>query len=80
MSPSFELVRIGENTFGYWAKKGKIKIIGKFNKDITEKMLFDLPLSFQITNIKCEVEKDTKYEETELTCKVHKDLKKSKAL
>ena len=32
MPPVFELVKIGENTFGYWSKKGKIKIIGKFNQ------------------------------------------------
>ena len=78
MPPSFELVRIDENTFGYWAKKGKIKIIGKFNKDITEKMTFDLPLSFPSAIIKCEVEKATKDVETELTCKVQKGFKKVK--
>ena len=76
--PSFELVRIAENTFGYWAKKGKIKIIGKFNEDITEKMTFDLPLSFPSANIKCEVEEATKDVETELTCKVQKGFKKVK--
>ena len=79
MPPSFELVRIDENTFGYWAKKGKIKIIGKFNKDITEKMTFDLPLSFPSANIKCEIEKATKDVETELTCKVQKGFKKVKS-
>ena len=78
MPPSFELVRIDENTFGYWAKKGKIKIIGKFNKDITEKMTFELPLSFPSANIKCEVEEATKDVETELTCKVQKGFKKVK--
>ena len=78
MPPSFELVRIDENTFGYWAKKGKIKIIGKFNKDITEKMTFDLPLSFPSANIKCEVENAIKDEETELTCKVQQGFKKVK--
>ena len=78
MPPSFELVRIDENTFGYWAKKGKIKIKGKFNKDITEKMTFELPLSFPSANIKCEVEEATKDVETELTCKVQKEFKKVK--
>ena len=77
--PSFELVRIAENTFGYWAKKGKIKIIGKFNQDITEKMTFDLPLSFPSANIKCEVEEATKDVETELTCKAQKGFKKVKS-
>ena len=79
MPPVFELVKIDENTFGYWAKKGKIKIIGKFNKDITEKMTFNLPLSFPSTNIKCEVEEATKDMETELTCKVQKEFKKVKS-
>jgi hypothetical protein len=79
MPPVFELVKIGENTFGYWSKKGKIKIIGKFNKDITEKMTFNLPLSFPSTNIKCEVEEATKDMETELTCKVQKGFKKVKS-
>ena len=79
MPPVFELVKIDENTFEYWAKKGKIKMIGKFNKDITEKMTFDLPLSFPSTNIKCEVEEATKDMETELTCKVQKGFKKVKS-
>ena len=54
-------------------------MIGKFNKDITEKMTFNLPLSFPSTNIKCEVEEATKDMETELTCKVQKGFKKVKS-
>ena len=59
-------------------KKGKIKLTGTFDQDITEEITFELSLSFPLTDIKCTVENATADTETEITCKIQKVKKFAK--
>ena len=60
--------------------RGKFKIKGKFTSDITEEMVFNLPLSYPTSNIKCRVDEAKANEEVEVNCKILKSVKKIKSL
>ena len=49
--------------------KGKLYLIGKLSVDINQKMIFDLPLTYPNTEIKCELEKVKKDANINITCK-----------
>ena len=49
--------------------KGKLYLIGKLSDDINQKMIFDLPLTYPNTEIKCELEKVKKDANINITCK-----------
>lgn len=59
---------------------GILKLKGKFDSDIEEEMIFEFPLSYPKTNIKCEIEKTKKNKESEIYCKVQKGFKNIKSL
>ena len=73
MPPSFEVTTI-EN-IQECGEKGKFRIKGKFSSEIKKEMVFDLPLSFPTTSVKCKVNEASANEEVELTCKVQKHFK-----
>ena len=54
------------------AEKGKMIVTGTFDKDITEELTFEIPLSFPMTDIKCTVESATANTQVDLTCKIQK--------
>ena len=55
--------------------KGKIKLIGSFSNDIEEEIIFDLPLSFPSTKLKCKVSGAKKYQNVDIICKNQKEIK-----
>ena len=71
--PALDIISIDEENFK--PDKGKLKIIGKFSEDINEEIVFDLPLTFPLSSIKCKVTEAKKDEEVELTCKVQSHFK-----
>ena len=54
------------------AEKGKMIVTGTFDKDITEELTFEIPLSFPMSDIKCTVESATANTKVDLTCKIQK--------
>jgi hypothetical protein len=54
------------------AEKGKMIVTGIFDKDITEELTFEIPLSFPMSDIKCTVESATANTKVDLTCKIQK--------
>ena len=60
--------------------RGKFKIIGKFSTDITEQLVFNLPLSYPTTNVKCKVDEARAYEDVEVSCKIGKAFRKVSSL
>ena len=67
--PTFNIEKIDS---GLCARKGKMIVTGTFDKDITEELTFEIPLSFPMTDIKCTVESATANTEVDLTCKIQK--------
>ena len=64
----------------YIYSRGKFKIKGKFTSDVTEKMVFYLPLSYPSSKVKCKVDEAKANEDVEVSCKVEKKFKKVKFL
>ena len=60
--------------------RGKFKIIGKFSTDVTEQLIFNLPLSYPTTNVKCKVDEARAYEDVEVSCKIGKAFRKVSSL
>ena len=56
-------------------EKGKLRIIGKFSEDITDKMEFEIPLTYPSIKLKCKVIKAKANEEIEIICKTQKEFK-----
>ena len=67
--PTFNIQKIDS---GLCARKGKMIVTGTFDKDITEELTFEIPLSFPMTDIKCTVESATANTQVDLTCKIQK--------
>ena len=67
--PTFNIQKIDS---GLCARKGKMIVTGTFDKDITEELTFEIPLSFPMTVIKCTVESATANTQVDLTCKIQK--------
>ena len=67
--PTFNIKNIDS---GLCARKGKMIVTGTFDKDITEELTFEIPLSFPMTVIKCTVESATANTQVDLTCKIQK--------
>ena len=67
--PTFNIEKIDS---GLCARKGKMIVTGTFDKDITEELTFEIPLSFPMTDIKCTVESATANTQVDLTCKIQK--------
>ena len=67
--PTFNIKNIDS---GLCARKGKMIVTGTFDKDITEELTFEIPLSFPMTDIKCTVESATANTQVDLTCKIQK--------
>ena len=74
--PSLEIVSIDDtNDFN---EKGKLRFIGNFSEDINEKMVFEIPLAFPSTKLKCKVIEAKANEVVEIICKVQKEFKLAK--
>ena len=71
--PSLDIISIDEEKFK--PDRGKLKIIGKFSEDVNEEIIFDLPLTFPLSSVKCKVTEAKKDEEVEFTCKVQSPFK-----
>ena len=56
-------------------KSGKFRIRGKFSEDIKQEIIFELPLSFPDSSVKCKVNDALANEEVEFICKVQKRFK-----
>ena len=74
--PSFEIVSIRDPNL--LNEKGKLRVIGKFSSEIKEKMIFEIPLTFPSTKLKCTVIKAKENEEVEIICKTQKAFKNVK--
>ena len=68
--PSLEIAYIDDD----FKEKGKLRVVGKFSDDIKEKMVFELPLTFPSTKLKCKVIEAKANEEVEIICKVQKEF------
>jgi len=66
ITPTFNIDSIYINDCG---SKGKIYIVGKSTDDITEKISFDLPLTYPTAEIKCELDQVSKNVNINITCK-----------
>ena len=71
--PSFEIISIRDPTI--LKENGKLRIIGKFSEDISDKMEFEIPLTYPSVKLKCKVIKAKANEEIEIICKTQKELK-----
>jgi hypothetical protein len=78
LPPTFEPVTL--DLTNKICSRGKFKIKGKFSSDVTEEMIFNLPLSYPTSNIKCKVDEAKANEEIEVSCKVGKGFKKVNSL
>ena len=74
--PSLEITNI--NTISDFNEKGKLRFIGKLSEDINETMVFEIPLAFPSTKLKCKVVKAKANKTVEIICKVQKEFKLAK--
>lgn len=71
--PSFEIYSIRDPNL--LDEKGKLRIIGKFSEDITDKIEFEIPLTYPSIKLKCKLMKIKANEEAEIICKTQKEFK-----
>ena len=56
-------------------KRAKFQIRGKISQDIKQEIIFELPISFPGSSVKCKVNNALANEEVEFICKVQKGFK-----